>query len=98
MICPAALPAVIKYLYEHPGGGWDNKLVFREALKHEENFVEVSVSVLGPGQRPVLNLDSSQEKRETCSWRTHLCPTLVPGITCATLEQSPTHHVRSKNP
>jgi hypothetical protein len=39
LICPAALPAVIKYLHDHPEGGWDNKAVFSEALKYEEKFV-----------------------------------------------------------
>ena len=38
LVCPAALPAVCKHLYDHPEGGWDNKLVFSEALKHVEEY------------------------------------------------------------
>jgi len=41
-ICPNALPKVIRWLYEHPEGGWDNKEHFPPLLEKEEEFVELT--------------------------------------------------------
>jgi len=38
LVCPAAIPAVCKWLYNHPEGGWDNKACFDEALKDIEEY------------------------------------------------------------
>ncbi len=33
LVCPAAIPAVCKWLHDHPEGGYDNKIVLGEALR-----------------------------------------------------------------